>query len=434
MMHQALCRGVLAAGVVWWGAAQGLEGADWPRFRGPNGTGISPDADVPVEIGEEQNLLWKVELPGQGNASPIVVDGRVYLQTASVEGDQRMLLCLDLKTGEPIWKHTVSGETGETHAKNTLASCSAAVAGERVFIPFWDGKNLSLEALDLSGKRLWSVDLGPFVSQHGAGHSPVVVGNNVILAIDQDGASEVVALHVDDGRVAWRSPRPAFRASYSTPILFDQPGEGAEVIITSTAGVSGYDPESGSEKWKWTWNSNNLKLRTVGSPIVSQGAVFFTGGNGPGDRHAVAVRIEGRQGDFSEQPAMWETRKVLPYVPCLLSQGEHLYFVNDAGIAGCYVAQSGEKVWENRLGIGGVVASPVMSGGRIYAVSEQGDVSVIAAKTEFQELFTGRINEGVRASPAIADNRLLIRGNGLQTGEDGKTAAQGTAHLYCFGK
>ncbi|MSR57603.1 MAG: hypothetical protein EXS05_08015 [Planctomycetaceae bacterium] len=401
------------------GVAGSVSADDWRRFRGPNGSGVSSDKNVPIEISADKNLLWKVAIPGAGNSSPIVADGKIFLQSASEDGSERRIVCLDLNDGRTIWHRSAPGTDVKVHQKNTLASCTAAVGNGRVFMPFWDGRHLSLAAYDLDGKSLWNVDLGTFEAQHGAGHSPIVVGDLVILANDQDGTSEIVAFHAEDGGVAWRKGRPPFKACYSTPLVLDEPGAEPELVVASTAGVTGYDPRSGSEKWNWPWSTNDKSLRTVGSPIVSQGMVFFTGGNGPGDRHAVAVRLDDRAGELPASQLAWETRKVFPYVPCLLAQGEHLYFVNDAGIAGSYVARTGKKIWEERLGIGDVTASPLLIDGRVYVVSEIGSIRVFAAETVFKKLSEGELDEAVRATPAVADGRLLIRGK---------------EHLFCFGK
>src|SRR5262245_1925836 len=169
--------------------------SDWPRFRGPNGAGVSTDMGIPVEFGEQKNVHWKVEIPGAGNSSPIVSRQRIFLQTASDNGRDRLLLCLDLVNGNTLWSRAAPGGKGTIHAKNTLASSTAAADGLRVYVSFWDGKGLSVAAYDYGGKNLWTRDLGSFAAQHGAGHSPIVVGSKVILANDQDGSAEVVALH-----------------------------------------------------------------------------------------------------------------------------------------------------------------------------------------------------------------------------------------------
>jgi outer membrane protein assembly factor BamB len=237
----------------------------------------------------------------------------------------------------------------------------------------------------------------------------------VILANDQDGLSEVVALDAGSGEVLWKTPRTPYRTCYSTPMLLERPGAEPELVVTSTGGVSGYDPATGSEKWNWNWESNNLHLRTVASPVVSQGLVFFSGGNGPGDRHAVAINL----GENGPPTLAWETRKVFPYVPCMLTRGDYLYFVNDSGIAGCHLAKTGENVWTKRLEGGNVTASPLMADGKIYAFNEAGDVFVFAAEPSFKLLASSKLNEGVMASPAVADECLIVRGR---------------EHLYCFAK
>lgn len=412
-------------GFVFWFAAillcadSSLNAGDWPRFRGPNGTGISLDKGVPTELGEGKNLLWKVAIPGSGNSSPIVVGGKIFLQTATPAGDKRLLLCLDLHDGKTLWEQPAPGGQGTTHQKNTLASCTGAADHERVFMPFWDGKDLSLAAFSVDGTPQWNVPLGPYASQHGAGISPIIVGDLVILANDQDGTAEVIAFDRRDGTIAWRTSRPPYKACYSTPLLLDLPGEGPEIVVASTAGVAGYEVASGAEKWHWTWATNKAQLRTVGSPIVAQGHVLFSAGNGPGDRHAVAIRLEGRKGELSDDHLAWESRKVLPYVPCMLALGEHVYFVNDAGIAGCVVAKTGKTVWNQRLGIKNVTASPLVVENRIYAFGETGGIAVFTASPENMEFHESTLSEGVFASPAVADGRLLVRGR---------------QHLYCFGE
>jgi outer membrane protein assembly factor BamB len=389
--------------------------SDWPRFRGPNGTGISADEGVPVEIGERQNLQWKVDIPGSGNSSPIVSKQRVFLQTASADGSQRLFMCLDLANGKTLWSRPAPGSSAKTHPKNTLASCTATADGTRVYVPFWDGINFSVAAFDYDGKPLWTADLGPIQTQHGAGQSPIVVGNKVILANDQDSKSDVVALDADTGHIAWSKPRPAYRSCYSTPFLLDAEGEHPELVVANTFGVAGYDPKSGSERWQWSWETNERRLRTVGSPVVSEGRIFLQSGDGKGDRQTVAVNLNR---EASAPTVAWESRKLnLPYVPCMLTRGEHLYYVNDAGMAACIVAKTGDQVWLNRLDGGGVTASPIMVEDRIYALTENGNVVVFAADPTFKILSGSKLDEGVMASPAVADSRLVVRGQ---------------SHLYCF--
>src|SRR5262249_43809549 len=154
---------------------------NWPRFRGPNGSGTAADKDIPVAW-TDKDILWKTALPGVGNSSPIVWGDRLFLQSASRDGKERMLLCVDANSGKVLWSKSAPGSRARIHPKNTLASGTPATDGERVYAAFWDGKHLSLAAYDFKGELLWNKDLGEFVSQHGAGHSPVVWRDHVYLA------------------------------------------------------------------------------------------------------------------------------------------------------------------------------------------------------------------------------------------------------------
>lgn len=400
------------------GIADG-QASDWPRFRGENGTGVVPDKDIPVEFGPTKNLLWKVPIAGVGNSSPIVWKQRIYFQTATTDAKERHMLCVSLKDGKILWQKSLPGGVGEMqNKKSSLASASATTDGERVYMPFWDGANLSITAFELDGKVVWTHDLGPFKSQHGVGHSPIVYRGKVILANDQDGRAEIVALDATNGTIVWTAPRIANTASYSTPMLLERNGE-TDLVAVSAAGAAGYDPASGSERWKWNWTNNDKHLRTVASPVITQGMIFFGGGNGPGDRHTVAVRLDGK-GELPESNREWELKRLLPYVPCMIPFGEHVFFVNDKGIAGCFVARTGLVVWESRLGAGDVTSSPLLIDGKIYVINEKGTAYVFAADPKaFKLLASSELDEGVMASPAVADNRLIVRGK---------------EHLFCFGK
>ena len=163
-----------------------LAAADWPQFRGPNATGVSSEVNIPIRFQEGDGILWKIALPGAGNSSPIVSKGKIFIQSASADGRQRLLLCLDAATGHSLWTRTMPGAKVRTHNLNTLASSTPAADGERVFALFWDGANVSLNAFDYDGQPRWQTDLGPFRSEHGAAASPVVFDHRVYVNYDQD--------------------------------------------------------------------------------------------------------------------------------------------------------------------------------------------------------------------------------------------------------
>src|SRR5215813_2481617 len=145
-----MCRSLSARAVLYLGVALALCGtaraSDWPRFRGPNGTGISTAKDIPLTWTDKENVLWKVPLPGVGNGSPIVSRGRVFLQASAANGSGRMLLCLDAASGKTLWTQKVPGKRGAINPRNSLASSTCAADGERVYCVFWDGKDTALHA------------------------------------------------------------------------------------------------------------------------------------------------------------------------------------------------------------------------------------------------------------------------------------------------
>jgi outer membrane protein assembly factor BamB len=399
-----------------------LAGAgDWPRFRGPNGAGIAQDKDVPVQWTDE-NILWKTSIPGVGHSSPIVCKGRVFLQAASSEGGgDRWLLCLDAGKGEILWKARSPGARAKKHPLNSFASSTPASDGQRVYAAFWDGKAAHLGAYDFqSGNPLWQKDLGTYTSQHGFGHSPMLVDGKVILANDQDGVSNLLAFDAKSGEPVWQTERTPYRACYSTPLIHAKPDGGKELIVASTAGITSYNPDNGKPNWWYTWKFPGMPLRTVGSPILAGNLVVATSGDGAGDRGVIAVRLGG-QGEVTGTNLVWKNnvKKYFPYVPCLLSQGDHLYSVSDTGFAACHVAETGEEVWREQVSKDGFTASPILVDGKVYAVAKNGVVYVFEAAPKFKLLARNRIGEAVSSTPALSDNRLFIRDE---------------SHLYCIGK
>jgi outer membrane protein assembly factor BamB len=410
-------RFVFAPGIVL--LACGLAGAgDWPRFRGPNGTGIAADKDVPIKWTAE-NVLWKTAIPGSGHSSPIVQGGRVFLQSSSKDGKERWLIALDAATGAIVWKTPTTGHDAKKHPLNTLASSTPATDGERVYAVFWDGEHIHLGAYDFKdGNPVWEKDLGSFTSQHGFGHSPMRVGNKVVLANDQDGSSHLLAFDARSGEKAWEVERKAFRTCYSTPFVRTKADGGEELIVSSTAGITAYNPTDGKANWSYTWSFPRKPLRTVASAIAAGELIVANSGDGDGSRHLIAVKM-GDKGDVTETNLAWQKSRATPYVPCLLARGEHVYGVTDKGIASCYVARTGEEVWSERLTAGGFTASPVMVDGKVYAVANDGSVYVFEAAPQFKMLAKNTVGEPVSSTPAVADNHLFIRGN---------------KHLFCIGK
>lgn len=382
-----------------------LAAADWPRFRGVNGMGVADAVPLPTTWSGTDNVAWKTALPGTGNGSPIVARGKVYVQASSVDASQRMLICLDAKTGAIDWTAARPGGKAHAHSKNSLASSTPAADADRLYAVFWDGREVALTAYDFAGKPLWAKTLGGYVSQHGVGMSPVAFGGKVYVNYDQDGAAEFVCFDGKSGDKLWAAPRKPFRACYSSALVREVGGK-VEVIDASSAGVTAYDPETGSVRWNWVWKFDGQVLRTVGSPVLVGDTLVAVSGDGGGSRSTVALKL-------GEQPTLlWEKRKETPYVPGPLVKGDHIYWVTDGGLATCAELATGKIVWSERALSAAVSASPILAGDNVIAVAEDGKAVVFKATPKgFEKVAENALGEAVFASPAAADGKLYLRGS-----------------------
>lgn len=418
-----------------WGIALGLFAGnatadDWTRFRGPNGAGVSHDKNVPLKFDAKESVLWKIPVGG-GNSSPIVASNRLFLHSTSDDGTERSLACYDTINGKQLWRKSIKGRKVKIREDSSLASSTPVTDGKFVYISYWDGKDILLTAYGFNGEQVWQRNLGAFISQHGPGASPILYKDKLILANDMDShydiktqkkpvdrASVLFALDKKTGQTVWEKPREPYRACYSAPFFLEKNGN-TEMIVTSTTAITSYDPDTGNVNWSWKWTFPNAPLRTVASSAYINGVILACSGDGSGERNMVAVAMNGF-GKDARPDRLWENRKEFPYVTCPLTLGDHVYIVNDSGLAGCYEANSGKKVWFERLPDAKFYASPLLIDGKIYVASEQGDVYVIAANPNaYQLLAKNALGERIRATPAVADGRLYIRGQ---------------FHLYCIGK
>jgi outer membrane protein assembly factor BamB len=388
---------------------------DWPQWRGPNGTGTA-DGTPPAK-GDQ---LWKVALPDKGNGSPIVAGGKVYLQTASADGTKRALVCLSAADGKELWTAAHDSEKANTHPKASLATNTPCADAGGVYCVWWDGPTISLRAYDpKTGKERWNAPLGKNATSHGAHHSPAVHGGIVFVNVDQDSKAEFFAFDARTGKKLWSAERPAHRASYTTPVL-TRTGKTPELIVGSATRIDSYDPRTGKSNWHYTLAvpKGAPQLRMVGAPQFADGLLVANIGDSGGSRYVVAL-TPGGSGDVTETAKVWEAKKDTPYIPGLLVRGEHLFWMDDKGIAACAEAKTGKLVWTERVFKTTVFASPVMIGEGILAVSEQGRVAVWKAAKEFERVEEWELGEAVIASPAVANGRVYVRG---------------ATHLFCYGK
>ena len=379
-------------------------GQNWPRFRGPNGAGVSEATTIPVRWTTE-DYHWRVELPGIGYSSPVVWGDRVVVTSAEEEDATQRIGCLRTSDGGLIWKRDFPSTTHPKHRFNCYASSTPALDADHVYYCFATPEKYTVIALTQSeGREVWRRDLGPFESQHGFGASPMLFDDLVILPDEQDGESSVVALDRTTGEIRWRAKRRTAKAAFATPCLYQPETGPPQLILSSWAhGIGSLDPRTG----KPNWEQAVFKYRVVGSPAIAAGLIFGYCGTGGVGRQMFAVR-PGNPATGAKSEIAYEVQGSLPYVCTPVAYGNLLFAWFDRGVVTCLDAPTGEIVWRERIG-GDYFGSPVRVGDRLYCISREGEMVVLAAAREFQELARIDLEERSNSTPAIADGVMYLR-------------------------
>jgi len=376
---------------------------EWTRFRGPNGTGISPARGIPVSW-TEQDFRWRVPLPGKGHSQPVLWGDRLFLTSALDEGRERLLICLGAEDGRERWTARVPLETHPKHKFNGFASGSPAVDKEVVCAAWATPTKYLVKAWSHEGKELWSRDLGPFDSEHGHGSSPVLHEGRLVVPNDQIQNGFLVALDARTGEIAWKCPRRGCpKASFGTPCVLETPGAPPQILTTSMAhGISGVDARTGT----LLWEARVFDRRTVSSPVVAGDLAIGTCGEG-GTGSLFAVRLGGK-GDVTATHLVYRIDKAAPYVPTPLAAGGRLYLMSDKGIASAVEASTGRVLWTGRAG-GNFFGSYVLVENRLYILSWEGECVVLEAGDRFHILARNPLGEGSYCTPCVAGGRLYLR-------------------------
>jgi outer membrane protein assembly factor BamB len=401
----------------------------WGQWRGPYATGVSKTADPPLEWSETKNIKWKVEIPGRGNASPVVWGDRVYLMTAipvGVTGDAThqprggiqprilhkfVVIALSRSDGKVVWERTVREEVPHegSHTDNgTWASSSVVTDGVHLFANF---ESKGLYAFDMDGKSVWEKDLGDkrMRNQFGEGSTPALHGNRLVLVWDQQGGqSFVIAFDKRTGEEIWRANRSEID-TWATPLVVENGGR-AQVIVPGREVLVSYDLETGEV----VWQSRGLTMNAIPSPVYGEGMVFATAGFQ--GNNLKAIRIEGAKGDITGTPnIVWEVSRDTPYVPSPILYDGILYILrSNNGILSAFDAKTGKPHYAGpqRLNaIPNVFASPVGASGRVYFPGREGTTVVIRNSPTLEVLATNVLDDGFDASPALVDREIYLRGN-----------------------
>jgi outer membrane protein assembly factor BamB len=398
--------------------------SDWPGFRGPFGNGVSPKTTLPLKWGPDENIAWKMKLPGPGASSPIVWQDQVFVTCFTGKKANelvRHVFAYDRKSGKERWHREFPAPLPENDyqgqvTQHGFTTSTPVTDGKRLFIYFGRG---GVHALDLDGKDLWHTELGDAINVFGSGSSPILWRDRLIVNAVPE-CRCLVSLDQAAGNILWKTVVNGL--CWSMPIVVDVPAKekgGAtagrqEIVLNATAGMYGYDPEKGTE----LWSVDNVAGYNGTTPVVRNGIVYAMN-QGLGDKEFLAVRVGG-QGDVNKSHIVWsQTKAGAPYCSPLLIGDRLFYFSSQAVVMS---AADGKVITQKRLpGIERLYGSPIAAGDKILLFTRNQGAYILSADDKLTEIAHNDLGDDsfINASPALVDGQIFIRSN---------------QYLYCIGQ
>jgi outer membrane protein assembly factor BamB len=391
--------------------------SNWPQFRGPNGDGHADTNKVPTTWSEQQNVKWKTAVHGRAWSSPVVWEKQIWITTATENAKELFAICVDANSGK-ILRDLKLFEVERPqfiHQFNSPGSPTPVIEEGRVYITFGSPGTACIDTM--SGKVLWERRDIECNHYRGAGSSPIIYRDLLIMNFDGSDAQFIIALDKKTGKTVWRKDRSVdykdlgpngkpkdegdWRKAFATPHVAMIDGQ--PLLISQGAKAAyGYNPLTGEEFWRVeepTSHSGGTR------PVVGHGLIFFPSGWSQGQLLAVKP---GGHGDVTSTHIAWRVKKAVAKKPSLLLVDDLIYMNNDGGILAAIEARTGTEVWSERIG-GNYSASPIFAGGNIYCFSEEGKTTVLAPGREFKKIAENKLDDGFMSSPAVTDNALILR-------------------------
>lgn len=402
---------------------QAAEG-NWPQFRGPTANGHAEGKSYPTKWSETENIEWKTAIHGRAWSSPVVWEKQVWMTSATEDGQELFAICVDLESGKILRDQKLFQVDAPqfAHKFNTYGSPTPAIEEGRVYITFGSPGTACLDTK--TGKVIW--ERRDFVCNHfrGAGSSPIIYGDKLLMHFDGSDHQFVVALDKMTGKTIWKTDRSIdhkdldangkpeadgdYRKAFSTPVIANF-GQGDLLVSLGSKALYGYEPNTGKELWR----AEERKCHSgSATPVFSNNLIFVPMGFSKSELLAVKP---GGHGDVTATHIAWKSSRNVPNKPSPLLVNGLLYLVDEAGVASCLEPATGVEIWRERIG-GNYSASPLFAGSKIYFFSEEGKTTVIEPGREFKVLSTSELGDGFMASAAAVGGRLLLRSR---------------THLYC---
>lgn len=417
-------------------------GHDWPQFRGPDGNGVVPAADIPLGWSETEHVAWKVAVPGQGWSQPVVVGGTVYLTAAVGEGlaaplglaaglahansaskpdgtpdvtiDWR-LLAFDLASGKELWSVSACKAKPKfpIHPSNTWATETPVADANGVYA--FIGPTGTLAAFDTAGKPLWKVELGvhAMLEGYGTGSSPAILDGKVFVQSFNAEAGWLACFDAKSGKELWRAARDA-STSWSTPLVWKN-RERTELVVSSGKLITSHEPASGAELWRLS----GICGPTMSSFAADAGHLFFgqmSAWSTPPNPPLYAL-APGGKGDLSPAKGtneakgqLWAQKLASPVMGSPVAADGLLYIAME-NLLTCRDAESGEQLYKERVpGLVSIAASPIIVGDKLLLLDEEGHAAILALGPDLEVVGQGALDDFFWTTPAVAGKALLLRG------------------------
>jgi len=377
----------------------------WPWWRGPGRDNIAPaDQDPPTKWSESENILWRIDLPGAGHATPCMLDNAFLLPTGDKEKETISILCYSRETGRPVWKTEVhQGEFPKLHKDNSYASATIACDGELAFFPYQTIDEVRLVAVDLAGNIKWDKRVGHCTMYHGYSASPALYGDKVIVATGSREEPKMAAFDRKTGETIWSVDTSDSNESYASPLVLNVAGRD-QLLLIGPVKTRGYDPANG----ELLWECDGPAEYNSATPVASADTVFACGGYP--QRSLLAVKADG-SGDVTESRRVWHLdakRPRMGYVPTHLYHDGLLYGMTDEGDMHCFDAETGEIYWTHRTNAD-FYSSPVLVGDRLYVFDREGKGYIFRTGKTLELIAENELAAGAFATPVILDGKIYLR-------------------------
>ena len=395
---------------------------NWPRWRGPEGTSVTGKGSFPTEFSHSKNVLWKVKLPGVGSSTPIVWGDQIFV-TSGNDGEDSVQ-AYDWN-GSLAWQQKLGPERPGKHKNGSGSNSSPITDGENLYVYFKSG---TVASVTLAGELNWETNLqekyGEDTLWWDLGTSPVFAGGNIVVAVMQEGDSYVVALNPDDGSEVWKVDRtyPVKKEtgqSYTTPYVAEIDGR-ETMVIWGADRLTGHDPKDGKVLWTCEgFNPEDKPMwRVIGSPAITDGIAVVPFGR---TKFCAGVKMGGN-GDITKTARLWERNDLGADCPTPVGRDGRVYVLSDRGQINCIEAATGKDIWKDAIPRASAkyYSSPILAGDLLYCAREDGVLATVEVSDDgMKVLAQNDMGERLAAAPVPINDKLLVRG---------------VEHLFCIGK